>query len=372
MYSDYNLCIIKPNKSVYSETFIAQHINRLKGNVKVLYGGAFPVYDHNGKHLIKSKWLILSYLFQKRILKKKSIALRDKALVSYLKEEKINVVLAEYGYVGGMVSRACELAGVPLVVHFHGADAHHKATVAKYLAFYKKCFAYASAIVGVSNDMLAALQALGAPKEKLHYNPYGVDLGQFCPVDLSQSSPHFLSVGRFVEKKSPSSVILAFEKVFEKQPEARLYMVGDGPLFNESVQLVSANGLTDKVIFTGVLPAKKIKDIMEGKRAFVQHSVTPENGDKEGTPNTILEASAAGLPVVSTKHAGIKEAVIHNETGYLVEEFDIERMASYMLKLADNVDLAQQLGKNGTEHIQANYNMDDRINALNKIIQNSI
>src|ERR1700712_553369 len=126
MSGSYNLCIIKPNKLAFSETFIQEHINRLAGNKKVLYGGAFPVYDDNDQFLIKSKFSILIYLIQKKIFKKQSIGVRTLALKNYLLQNKINVVMAEYGMVGAMVTEACKLAGVPLVIHFHGADVYYK------------------------------------------------------------------------------------------------------------------------------------------------------------------------------------------------------------------------------------------------------
>src|ERR1700761_4736747 len=97
--ADFNLCIIKPNKDAFSETFIQEHINRLPGNKKVLYGGSFPLYDHEGNYLIKSKLRLLSYLIQKRIFRKKDIKVRTNALVDYLKTQKIDIVFAEYGTV---------------------------------------------------------------------------------------------------------------------------------------------------------------------------------------------------------------------------------------------------------------------------------
>src|ERR1700761_83040 len=111
----FNLCIIKPNKDAFSETFVQEHINRLPGNKKVLYGGSFPVYDHEGKFLIRSKLGLLSYLIQKRVFKKKDIKVRTNALVDYLAENKIDVVFVEYGTVGAMVTDACKIANVPLV-----------------------------------------------------------------------------------------------------------------------------------------------------------------------------------------------------------------------------------------------------------------
>jgi len=364
-----NLCIIKPNKDTYSETFIQEHINRLHGNKKVLYGGAFPVYDDKGDFLIKSKIGLLSYFIQKRIFKKKEISVRTNALVEYLKTNMVDVVLAEYGMVGASVYTACKLANVPLVIHFHGADAHHKPTVEYYGECYKKAFEYADAIIGVSGDMIDALIKLGAPAGKLILNPYGVDTVKFPRIDIAHSSRNFLSVGRFVEKKSPSSVINAFKLLTQQYPDAHLWMVGSGPLYDEAMALIQNLSLTDKVTLTGVLSAKEIQKLMQEMRCFVQHSVTAADGDMEGTPNTILEAGASGLAIVSTLHAGIKEAVINGETGFLVAEHDIEAMAGHMMTIAGNVELANRLGAKEAAHIRENYEMSSRINVLDNILQ---
>ena len=369
---DFNLCIIKPNKGTFSETFIQAHIDRLPGNKKVLYGGAFPVYDHEGKYLIKSLFGVVSYLVQKRLFKRQNIGVRTKALSNYLKREKIDVVLAEYGMVGAMVTQACKLANVPLVVHFHGADAHHNGTVAKYHDLYRTMFKYATAVVAVSNEMVESLKQLGAPAEKVVLNPYGVDTKLFTEVNVSNSAPNFLSVGRFVEKKSPLSVIEAFFILSKNVAHARLWMVGEGPLFNQAKELAGQLKLSDKITFTGVLSKNEIQTLMQQMRCFVQHSVTAADGDKEGTPNTILEAGASGLAIVSTRHAGINEAVVNGETGYLVPEHDVKSMAGYMTKIAEDVELAAELGTKEAMHIRKNYEMNDRINTLAAVLRQAI
>ena len=189
----YNLCIIKPNQSAISETFIQEHIDRLAGNKKVLYGGAFPIYDDQGNYIIKSKLGLLNYLIQKKLLKRQDIKVRTNALVRYLKLNNIDLVFTEYGMVGGMVTKACQIADVPLVIQFHGADVHHRPTVAKYFNFYKKAFQYAGAFIAVSNDMVNALITLGAPAEKIFLNPCGVDTSKFVAVDIINSKNDFFS-----------------------------------------------------------------------------------------------------------------------------------------------------------------------------------
>lgn len=368
----YNLCIIKPNKGTVSETFITEHINRLAGNKKVLYGGSFPVYDHNDQYLIRSKSGLLSYIVQKRLFSRKNIAVRNKALVNYFKREKIDVVFAEYGPVGAMVTQACKMANIPLVVNFHGADIYQKNTYNQYIGYYKTMFAYADAIVAVSTDMVEKLVDAGAQRDKVHWNPCGVDTAKFTPVNVAATKPYFLSVGRFVEKKSPRSVVKAFELITRAVPQARLWMVGTGPLFQQTKELVQALGLADKITLTGALPPHKIIELFKQTRCFVQHSVTAADGDQEGTPVTILEAGASGIPIISTLHAGIKQAVIHHKTGYLIPEHDIEGMAAYMVRLANDINLAETLGKAGRKHIEDVYAIQKRIAVLDDIIQKSL
>lgn len=367
---NYSLCIVKPNGSTFSETFIQAHIQRLGGNKKVLYGGSFPIYKDNGTLLIRSKLDLLSYLIQKKLFKRQEISVRTQAFINYLKEQNIDIVLAEYGMVGAMIAKACQQANVPLVIHFHGADAHHRATIEAH--DYKKSFAYARAIVGVSEDMIRQLKKIGAPSDKLFLIPYGIDTHFFKQLPIQNNRPNFLSIGRFVEKKSPTSLVKAFQIVSNKIPEAHLWMVGNGPLFDETKRLAQQLVLEDKITFMGILSSSEIATLMQKMRCFVQHSVTAADGDMEGTPVAILEASSSGLPSVSTKHAGIKQAVIDSKTGFLVDEYDIEGMAECMIKLASSAELAATMGANARQHILSNYQADKQIAKLDRLIQSCL
>ena len=370
--AQFNLCIVKPNKETVSETFVREHIERLPGNKKVLYGGVFPVYDHEGKYLIRSPFGLLSYLIQKKIFNRIDIKVRTRALAKYLTENKIDVVFAEYGMVGASITEACQIADVPLVIHYHGADVHHTETIKRYINLYRKAFAYASALIAVSGDMVNALVDMGAPREKITNASCGIDPGAFPAWDISKTGRTFLSVGRFVEKKSPASVVQAFKPVRDKFPDATLKMVGVGPLFDETKALVSQLGLDDSITLLGAQNQQQIKALLKESRCFVQHSVTAKDGDKEGTPVTILEAGSSGLAIVSTQHTGIKEAVINGETGYLVPEHDIEGMAHYMKMIAADVNLAVELGAKEATYIRENYDIQSRIKTITKLLEQAI
>jgi glycosyltransferase involved in cell wall biosynthesis len=108
-----------------------------------------------------------------------------------------------------------------------------------------------------------------------------------------------------------------------------------------------------------------VKNLLCESSVYVQHSVTdPVSGDAEGLPVAILEAAAAGLPVVSTLHEGIPDEVEHGVTGYLVKEFDVDAMAMYMAHLAGNNELRRSMGKAAREKVQLGFTLEREINSL--------
>ena len=108
---------------------------------------------------------------------------------------------------------------------------------------------------------------------------------------------------------------------------------------------------------------------MQQSRAFVQHSLVPKSGDSEGTPVSIMEASATGLPVVSTKHGGIVDAVIHGKTGFLVDEGDVDGMAECIYLLLTDGKLANEMGRNGREHVTQNFNIETTTRKLRDVLE---
>lgn len=364
------LCVIQPNDGVYSESFIRAHVEKLPATVRALYGGWFPERRDDGRPFLPPPLGLA-----RRNLARLPAALRlplrlftDMALAIYLRRGRFAAVLAEYGPTGAEVAAACRRAGVPLVVHFHGMDAYQRPTLAAFAPGYQRLFAEAAAIVVVSRAMERQLLALGAPPERLHYLPYGVDTSRFTPGDPAAAPPHFLAVGRMIEKKGPHLTLLAFARVAAACPGAHLTFVGDGPLLAFCRQQAAALGLAGVVSFAGPRPHSEVAALMRAARAFVQHSITASDGDSEGTPVAILEAAAAGLPVIATRHGGIVDVVVEGETGLLVDEGDVAGMAVHMLALAGSPGLAGQLGRQAAVRAAACYDQRETLARLWAII----
>ena len=229
-------------------------------------------------------------------------------------------------------------------------------------------FKSAETIVAVSTDMSARLIELGASSSKIRQVCYGVDLSALPTRAKPDSHPIFVAVGRFVEKKAPFLTCIAFGKILDLYPNAELEFVGDGPLLSVCKDLARGLGIVKKINFRGRLDHEPTLILMATATCFVQHSVTAHDGDSEGTPNTVLEASALGLPIVSTRHAGISDVVLDGETGYLVAEFDVDGMAREMIKIIEDPEKAKELGANGRARIQKVFNQRNQIAKLHRVL----
>ncbi|MEO8588913.1 MAG: glycosyltransferase [Flavobacteriales bacterium] len=368
MKPDIRIAIVVPSRPDRRETFAAAHVAGLSEVVLVLTGGVLPTHDDAGHSLLSTtRFGRLERRFRSTLLGQDKKAQLRQRIARRLREAKVDVVLAEFGNTGAEMLPSCEAAGIPLVPYFLGFDAYREDQLAMY-ANYERLFAGARTIVSVSKSMIEHLVRIGAPRGRLVYNSCGADVDHFALARAESAPPHFLAVGRFVDKKAPHLTLLAFERAVRQRPNARLTMVGDGELWNACAQLVKALGLGEQVDLCGPRSAVQIAELLKGSRAFVQHSLVTSTNDHEGTPVAILEAMASGIPIISTRHADIPEVVADGERGLLCDEGDIDAMASNMVRLIDEPDLAGRMGRAGRAYVVAHHRVQDRIAELQRIL----
>lgn len=370
-------CIIRGNVPLISETFLAAHVERLMGDKVVLFN-YFPEYTFNGRAirhfysrrplLKKTQRLLPVFLYDKLITAhQQSDARTLDFMAGFFQQHQVDVILAEYGFNGADITPIAKTLGIPLVVHFHGHDAHREPDLKPYQERYKEMFEYASSLVSVSNLMTDTLIGMGANPGKITYNPYGAR-EYFYDAQPDYNSQTLVALGRFAEIKAPHLTLMAFRQAVSEVPDAKIVMIGDGPLLESCKCLVKTWGIENSVTFTGALTHDVTLPLLNLACAFVQHSVTTSYGDAEGMPNSILEAGAAGLPVVSTRHAGIATAVLEGQTGFLVDERDVNGMANRMVELLQNPQFCRSMGQTARNHVRTNYNIDQHINRLQKLI----
>lgn len=361
------ICIALPYPPTYSETFLKAHVEQLHATVRYLEHFPVVLDDSYFKHVAPNTNEMRLQQF-KGIVHRFLNPAKRVSLRRFFKRNHVGVVLAEYGGTGAHIFRFCQETHIPLVVHFHGADAYHRENLDRYKKHYKKMFGYSSAIVAVSKHMVKQLIGLGAPSEKIVYIPCGTEVSRFTGACHRHAPMHVLAAGRFVEKKAPYLTILAFRRVLDRLPAAKLIMVGTGELHDVCRQLVRSLHMEHTVDFKGQVSHEEVASLMRQSRVFVQHSLVPSSGDSEGTPVTVIEASASALPVVSTRHAGIVDTVIHGETGFLVDEGDIDGMADYISQLLSNPELAVEMGSRARTYACQNFDIEGSIQKLKDIL----
>ena len=368
------ICVVarRPRRSL--ETFIAAHVERLPGEVTLLHRGEgdFPLFAQGPARPDDGESILgPGELAEEARLRDAGVdptPLHSAALLRWLQRVRPDVVLAEYGTHGAQIHAVCGAAGIPFVVHFHGYDAYRRERIDPFRQAYREMFGVASAVVAVSSDMIGELVRLGAPRERIVLNPCGADLARFGGGDPGLAPPLFVGVGRFVEKKAQHRTLEAFRLTLDAFPEARLVLAGDGVLLDPCRELARRLDLDGAVSFPGRLTHDRIAGLMRTARCFVQHSVRAPSGDSEGTPVAVLEAGATGLPVVATRHAGIRDVVLEEETGLLVDEHDVEAMAGAMTRVARDPGLAARLGANARRHVVENHSLEGSLDRLHAIL----
>jgi colanic acid/amylovoran biosynthesis glycosyltransferase len=196
---------------------------------------------------------------------------------------------------------SCEHAEVPLVAHFHGWDAYTEYNIATYGESYKQLFNQAAAVIAASKHMRNQLISLGANPDNTFHNACGANISKDVKAFPAKADKQFVMIGRLTEKKAPMCSIEAFSKLLEEHSDARLEIIGNGPLRDNCEQLCNRLGITKEVNVRGAQPHAVVMAALGNARYFIQHYVRAADGDHEGTPVGVIEAMGMGLPVVATR-----------------------------------------------------------------------
>ena len=127
-----------------------------------------------------------------------------------------------------------------------------------------------------------------------------------------------LSVGRLVPKKGYADQIDLYAELRRRGESFDVTLVGDGPLRRELEEKIDRLGLADHVRMVGALPHSEVEALLRAADLFLFTGIVSRDGDRDGLPNVIPEAMAAGVPVVARPAPGVREAVVDGETGVLL------------------------------------------------------
>lgn len=281
------------------------------------------------------------------------------------------VIHAHFGRGGALALPIARALGLPLVVSFHGGDAtkdkHYRRRLIPtiYQRRLEALKREATLFVCVSDFIRRRLIDRGFPAAKLVVNRYGIEVEGGTEPRAPDAPPTVLFVGRFVEKKGIATLLDAMAILRAQGNPLRLTLVGDGALG----PLVRARAAElGGIEQTGWLANAEVKRRMAGALALAVPSVTAKAGDAEGLPNVILEAMAAGIPVVGSDSAGIAEAIAHERTGLVVPPGDGPALAAAFARLVADPALRQTMALAGRTRAVAEFSAPDQSRRLEQIL----
>lgn len=170
-----------------------------------------------------------------------------------------------------------------------------------------------------------------------------------------------LTVGRLSREKAQIDLLAAYKRLRATNPDisSKLIIVGDGPERRRLEAAADAHGIRERVIFTGQISEVQLFYAAAQVFALPSHS--------EGSPNVLLEAMAANLPIAATRVGGVPEIVENNESALLVPVNDPDAMAAALVRILSDQDLAERLTTNSAALVANQFNPEKYVRALVEI-----
>ena len=251
-------------------------------------------------------------------------------------------------YFGGKLSKKLS---IPAVITIH-AGLNKRLLKPKNANYFKNI----AKIICVSKEIVEDLKDVGVPENKLAVISSGIYLNEFKNVDEHKiailrnqySKPIIISVGVLRINKGFKYLIESFKEIKEKFNAATLIIIGDGSNKNELETQAKNIG---NIYFLGCQSHDKVIEYLKAADIFVLASVSTV-GDREGTPTVVMEAMAAGLPVIATNVGGIADLIEDGKNGLITDSGHTEKLAAAIIELINNPDLIQKMAAQNLEDVK--------------------
>ncbi len=256
------------------------------------------------------------------------------------------------------------------VVSFHGADI--APTVAD--PDFNILLAQVDAVLCRSRSLAQDLIDHGCPPEKVHLNPTGIPIPDASdrPPPPAGTPVQLLQASRFIEKKGLDISIRALALLRSSGVNARLILAGDGPLKTNLESLARELGVFPDVRFPGFLNVEALARYYRESHLFLHPSRTTPSGDREGIPNSMLEAMSYGIPPIATRHSGIPEAITDGVEGVLLPSEEPEDLAAAIRSLINDPDRYAAMSITARTQILDTFSIQKSIHKLEDVYLRAI
>jgi colanic acid/amylovoran biosynthesis glycosyltransferase len=282
-----------------------------------------------------------------------------------------DILHAHFAFEACRHSTAVRESRLPLVTTFYGLDISMLPRRSVWRRRYAELFKYGAAFIVEGDFMAARLTDLGCPASKINVIAIGVDikeLGSLPKKRDPKNAASILFVGLDREKKGALDATDAFVAVAARHPEIRFDLIGDGRYRMPVHRRLRKAGYLDRCTFHGYVPVSRCRELLSDADIVLAPSVTAANGDAEGgAPVSVIEAQAAGIPVVGTLHCDIPMVVQNGETGLLCAERDTITLAANLERLVGDTELRRRMGAAGAQRAAERHDIRKQVEKIYEI-----
>lgn len=282
-----------------------------------------------------------------------------------LRGKKLHHVHGHFADRATVVAHVCaKLLGI-----HHSFTAHAKDIYAEnvFLNDKIKDATFMSTCTGFNRDYLTNLTD---QPDKVHLLYHGLDFSEFTHLARQPLDPPLiLAIGKLNEKKGFPYLIEACAGLQQQGQRFQCWIIGEGPDRADLMGQIARHHLEDVVQLKGNMPFSQVLAALSQATLFALPCVVAANNDRDGIPNVILEAMAAGVPVISTPISAIPEAIHHNETGYLVESRHVQQLTDGLNYLLDSPAERERLAQAARRFVQKNFEVNHNVLGLKLLFE---
>lgn len=293
-----------------------------------------------------------------------------------LKSAPPDLLHAHFGPTGCLYLPLAKKLNRPLIVTFYGFDYSKLPNVRPvFREKYKQLFEEATAVIAASEVGCEKLESMGCPPGKLAIVPPSPNLNAFKFSLRKKEKGHLrlVQIATFTPKKGHLTTLEAFRLALKDCPNMHLTLAGERQyknLFEEVEKFIQLHDLQENVTLQSFVENHRMSDFMQDFDAFIHPSCYAPDGDHEATPVVLLEAQATGLPVLATTHFDLAAEVLHDRTGLLAPEGDVQSLADHIRRFyfMENEEY-QQFSQNARRHVEANFDVKNSARKLRTLYE---
>lgn len=377
------LLYLTPNWAGYSEVWIARQIQALDGHLVAIGacdaprqpGGRIPAVRLGNQP--PPLWQRAARRIGLPVTPAPRTAVNTVARA--VADDAVSVVFVHYLDFALRFQPVWEETDKPLFVHPHGYDTewdyrrreppHEPYFPPEYPAAVRR-LSERAVLIANSRCVRQRLLDIGVPAEQVVLQYYGIPSPPTCPVRARRARDvQVLYLGRLVDCKGPDQVIRAFERACAAGLAGQLTLAGDGPLRGVCEELVRQSPVADRIRMIGAVDEATANGLRADVDIFTAHNCRgPVTRQEESFGVAVVEAMAAGLPVVTGRSGGVCETVVDGETGYLVEPGDVAAHAAALLRLARDPELRRRMGTAGWRRAHEMFDCERRWAELRQLL----